>query len=135
MPVPNRFRVAIDFALHQDLQTALSREDVDAAKVKPLLDQIRRSGVSPEEVSLEFAFRQVVEKWALKWRDSPDDPDAREALSRVLDVLDILPFQVNLWAAQNAAYEVVKGSGAEVSEESAAIAFRLGVAPAAVIHE
>ena len=134
VPVPNRFRVAIDFALHQDLQAALSREDVDVAKVKPLLDQIRRSGVSPEEVSLEFAFRQVVEKWALQWRDSPDDADAREAMNRVLDVLDMLPFQVNLWAAQNAAYEVVKGSGAEASEESAAIAFRLGVAPAGVIH-
>ena len=134
VPIPNRFRVAIDFALHQDLQTALSREDVDVAKVKPLLDQIRRSGVSPEEVSLEFAFRQVVEKWALEWRDSPDDPHAREALGRVLDVLDLLPFQVNLWAVQNAAYEVVKRSGAQVSEQSAAIAFRLGVAPARVVH-
>jgi hypothetical protein len=56
--VPNRFRVAIDFALHQDLQTALSRDDVDVEKVRQLLDQIRRSGVSPEEVGLEFAFRR-----------------------------------------------------------------------------
>ncbi len=31
-PVPHRFSVAIDFALHQDLQAALSRDDVDARK-------------------------------------------------------------------------------------------------------
>ncbi len=42
-------------------------------------------------------------------------------------MLDILPFAVNLWVAQNAAYEVLKGSGAQVSKESAAIALRLGV--------
>jgi len=128
VPVPNRFRVAIDFALHQDLQAALSREDVDAGKVQPLLDQIRRSGVSPEAVNLEFAFRQILEKWASEWRASPDDEAVREALRRVLDVLDILPFPVNLWKAQNAAYEVMRGSGAVVSEECAAIALRLGVA-------
>ena len=126
--VPNRFRVAIDFALHQDLQIALSRDDVDAEKIRQLLDQIRRSGASPEEVSLEFAFRQVLEKSALRWQASPDDADAVEAMNRLLDVLDILPFQVNLWEAQNAAYEVAKNSAAQVSGESGAIALRLGVA-------
>jgi alpha-amylase/alpha-mannosidase (GH57 family) len=127
--VPERFRVAIDFALHQDLQTALSGDDIDVEKVRQLLDQGRRSGLSPEQVSLEFAFRQVLEKSASRWQASPDDANAVEAMNRLLDVRDILPFEVILWAAQNAAYEVVKASGSPVSEESTAIALRLGVAP------
>jgi alpha-amylase/alpha-mannosidase (GH57 family) len=126
-PVPHRFSVAIDFALHQDLQTALSRDDVAVERVQPVLEQVRRSGVSPEEVSLEFAFRQVLEKCALRWQASPDDADAVEDMNRVLDVLDILPFKINLWMAQNAAYDVVKGGSRRASEQSGAIALRLGV--------
>jgi hypothetical protein len=127
--VPNRFRVAIDFALHQDLQTALSRDDVDVEKVRQLLDQGRQSGLSLEEVSLEFAFRQVLEKSPSRWQTNPIDADAVEAVNRMLDVLDILPFQVNLWAAQNAAYEVVRAPGAASLGGVRAIALRLGVAP------
>ena len=48
-------------------------------------------------------------------------------MNRVLDVLDILPFKINLWMAQNAAYDVVKGGSRRASEQSAAIALRLGV--------
>jgi hypothetical protein len=129
VPVPNRFRVVIDFALQQDLHTALSRDDVHVEKILPLLDQIRRSGVSLEEVSLEFAFRRVLEKLAGRWRASPQDAEAVEAMSRVLDVLAILPFQVNLWLAQNAAYDVMKGALVRASKESVNIALRLGVAP------
>jgi hypothetical protein len=126
--VPERFRVAINFALHQDLQAALSRSDVDVAMVRPLLDQIRRSGAKPEEVSLEFAFRQVLEKFARRWRDDPTDTEAVDALNRVLNVLDILPFKVNLWAAQNVAYDVVNEVSAEGSGRFLKIALRLGVA-------
>jgi hypothetical protein len=116
--------------LHQDLQIALSRDDADVEKVQPALAQTRRSGVTPEDVSLEFGFRKIIEKWAVRWQASPDDVDCLQDMNRVLDVLDILPFQVNLWVAQNAAYEVVKTAGVRISEESARIALRLGVAAA-----
>jgi hypothetical protein len=127
-PVPNRFRMAIEFALHQDLQTALSHDDADRDNIRQLLDQLRRSGIATEQVSLEFAFRQVLEKWALRWKANPADLDAERAMNRLLNVLDVLPFQVNLWMVQNAAYEVVRGATVPVSEESAQIAVRLGVA-------
>jgi alpha-amylase/alpha-mannosidase (GH57 family) len=127
-PVPHRFRIAIDFALQQDLQDALSRDDVDADRVRPVLDQIRRSGVALEPVSLEFAFRQVLERAGRRWQEAPDDADAIHAMNRLLDVLEILPFQVNLWVAQNAAYDVLKNSSNGVSDPSAGIALRLGVA-------
>jgi hypothetical protein len=65
----------------------------------------------------------------LRWQVSPENGDTVETMNRVLDVLDILPFQVNLWEAQNAAYEVAKDPAAQVSEESATIALRLGIAP------
>ena len=126
--MPNRFRMAIEFALHQDQQTALSQDDADRDNIRQLLDQLRRSGITTEQVSLEFAFRQVLEKWALRWEADPADVDAERAMNRLLNILDILPFQVNLWMVQNAAYEVVKGSMVPVSEESAQIAARLGVA-------
>src|SRR5581483_10507654 len=127
IPIPRRFRVAIEFALQQDLQSALSRDDLTAEQIRPLLDQIRRSGVTLEEVALEFVFRQILDAFAFRWRESPDNASAIEAMNRVLSVLEVLPFSVNLWAAQNAAYDVLKRSGAGVSESSRQIALRLGV--------
>lgn len=126
--VPNRFRLAIEFALHSDLQSALSRPGVDAGAIVALFDQARRSGISPDSVSLEFGFRQVLDKAARRWRDSPDDPEAIENVNRLLDVLQILPFQVNLWSAQNAVYEVLKRREGLASKETESIALRLGVA-------
>jgi hypothetical protein len=129
IPLPNRFRVAIDFTLHEDLQAALSRDDVEVARVRPILDQFRLSGVGVEDVSLEFAFRGVIERLAGRWQASPEDPEAVRAMHRALDVLDILPFPINLWRAQNAAYAVVKGgTSLPALPESTRIAARLGVA-------
>jgi alpha-amylase/alpha-mannosidase (GH57 family) len=129
VPVPNRFRIAIEFALHQDLQTALSRDRLDPDRVRDLLDQVRRSGVAPDWVSLEFVFRQRLERATWRWRDSPEDLEEIEAMEWALDVLDLLPFTVNLWEVQNVAYDVVRGNGkARTDEVSLGIARRLGVA-------
>jgi uncharacterized protein DUF3536 len=125
IPLPDRFRVAIEFALHQDLQAALSQPDLEIAKVQPLLDQIRLSGAAVDEVNLEFAFRAVFEDIARRWRTSPGGPQSVKSMLRALDVLDALPFRVNLWTVQNLAYEVLRSQG--VSAESTVIAGRLGV--------
>lgn len=130
-PVPDRFRVAIAFSLHEDLQSVLSRDDVSVDSVSPMLEQIRRSGVSPEVVGLEFVFRKVLQRAAARWQESPDDADAVNAMERILAVMEILPFKVNLWAAQNSAYETVHQKAAGTNPRSVAIAKRLRVAAGA----
>jgi hypothetical protein len=53
-------------------------------------------------------------------------------MEKALDVLDLLPFEINLWTAQNMAYDVLRLSPTGQNEEwrraSAGLARRLGVA-------
>jgi alpha-amylase/alpha-mannosidase (GH57 family) len=125
---PSRFRLPIEFALQQDLEELLGTDAVDVEPVEQILEQMRRTGVAVESVSLEYVFRQVLERAAERWRTAPQDPDVRAALERILRVLAILPFSVDLWSAQNAAFDVMKNSSAAMDHEIAEIVAHLGVA-------
>jgi alpha-amylase/alpha-mannosidase (GH57 family) len=134
IPLPPRFRAAVDFTLHDDLVKALSSENPDADTVRSLVEQMQAAGISFDTVTLEFTARQVVERLAREWLADPGGMDPVRRLMHTLDVLDLLPFKPLLWEPQNIAYELLKRSeNAQMPEEwrqaSARIADRLGVAP------
>jgi hypothetical protein len=135
IPLPHEFRVAIDLTLQGELAAALSSENLDPVPVGALVEQIRTSGIQLDTVRLEFTLRGVIEELARKWRNHPGDMAAMHRMEQGVDVLDLLPFNVNLWAAQNLAYDVVKMAANEsISARwrlaSSKLALRLGVAPA-----
>ena len=127
-------RVAIDLTLQGELNAALSSEDLDPSLVASLVEQIQSSGIQLDTVRLEFALREMIENLARKWRDHPGDMTALHRMEKAIDVMDLLPFPVNLWAAQNLAYDVVKLTANEsISARwrlaSSKLALRLSVAP------
>ncbi len=133
IPLPHRFRLAIDFILQEDLVDALSGEDLDAAGIQSLLNQIRATGASPDTVRLEFTLRHVLERLARSWCAEPGKLENVHRMERALDVLNLLPFETNLWTAQNMAYDALKLAAGDPAlskwrAESARVAKRLGVA-------
>ena len=52
VPLPRRFRLAVDFTLNSDLLDAFSAEEVDLKKSREILDEIQRTGVTPDAVTL-----------------------------------------------------------------------------------
>jgi hypothetical protein len=133
IPLPHRFRVAIEFTLHQDLEAVLSAEDLDAAAVRSLVEQIHAAGIGMDAVTLEFTARRALERLAHNWREHPGEIENARRLDQALDVFDMLPFQLNVWKAQNIAYDILKrfrdreGAG-EWYRASVRLAQRLGVA-------
>ncbi len=101
IPLPSRFQMAVDFTLHEDLLSALSADVPDAAQVRALLDEVRRTGILLDTVTLEFAFRATVERAAERFREDPFDLDRIDCFHNTVSLCSVLPFQVNLWAAQN----------------------------------
>jgi hypothetical protein len=132
IPLPKSIRVAIDFTLHQDLLAALSVDEPDAAAVRSLVNQIRAAGLPLDNVPLEFAIRHVIERLARAWPTHPGDIEAVRRLENALNVLDLLPFEINLWTAQNMAYDVlhlpIDPQNKVWRAESIRLARRLGVA-------
>ncbi len=101
IPLPARFQMAVDFTLHEDLLAALSTDTPDPARIQALLEQIRRTGIPLDKVTLEFAFRKVVQRAAEQFRSAPLDPETVRQFQEVVNLCPALPFTTNLWAAQN----------------------------------
>jgi len=106
IPLPARFQMAVDFTLHEDLLACLSADEPHASQVQGLLDQVNRTGILLDNVTLEFAFRRTVERAAMGFSRNPRDTGLLERFEKIVSVCPILPFEVNLWAAQNAYHTV-----------------------------
>ena len=61
VPLPQRFRLAVDFTLNSDLLDAFSGEVVDLDKSRSIIEEIKRTGVKPDAVTLEFSLRRTID--------------------------------------------------------------------------
>jgi hypothetical protein len=116
IPLPARFQMAVDFTLHEDLLAALSADEPDAKQVQALLEQASHTGILLDKVTLEFAFRRTVERAAEFFGRNPGDAQLLERFDRVVSLCPLLPFQVNLWAAQNTYHAARSARFEEFSE-------------------
>ncbi len=101
---PARFQMAVDFTLQEELLCALSDDAPDPAAVQALLDQVRRTGIQLDHVTLEFAFRRIVERAGHEFHADPTDPERIRRFHEVVTLSHMLPFSTTLWAAQNLYY-------------------------------
>jgi alpha-amylase/alpha-mannosidase (GH57 family) len=108
LPLPKRLQVAAEIILNSDLRRLLEADDVDRDRANALLDEAWRAGVPLDGPTLEFAARRTIERLARQFRDDPADLQRLQRFESAVALARSLPFQVNLWLAQNDFYEVLK---------------------------
>ena len=118
VPLPRRFRLAVDFTLNSDLLDAFSADEVDLKKSREILEEIRRTGVKPDAVTLEFALRRTIERLFARFVADPVDPGLLARLEETIDLVQSLPFGVRLWEAQNTYYEMMRNHAGQVQERA-----------------
>jgi alpha-amylase/alpha-mannosidase (GH57 family) len=118
VPLPRRFRLAVDFTLNSELLDAFSNGEVDLPKSRAILDEIRRTGVKPDAVTLEFALRRTIEHVFTRFVANPMEPGLLQRLDETIDLVLSLPFQVRLWEAQNTYYSVMRDYAGQVQERA-----------------
>ncbi len=118
VPLPRRFRLAVDFTLNSDLLDAFCNGEVDLPKSREILEEIKRTGVKPDAVTLEFALRQTIERLFAKFVANPMEPGLLQRLQETVDLALGLPFEVRLWDAQNTYYGVMRGDAVQISERA-----------------
>ena len=116
VPLPRRFRLAVDFTLNSDLLDAFSADEVDLKKSREILEEIKRTGVTPDAVTLEFALRRTIERLFTRFVANPMEPGLLPRLQETIALVLTLPFQVRLWEAQNTYYSMMRGIAGEVRE-------------------
>ncbi len=118
VPLPRPFRLAVDFTLNSDLLDAFSADEVDLKRSREILDEIRRTGVTPDSVTLEFALRRTIEGLFSRFVANPVEPGLLQRLQEIIELVLTLPFQVRLWEAQNTYYRMMREDAGRVSERA-----------------
>ncbi len=107
IPLPKGFSTAADFVLNNQLRVALEQPAFDEKRVLSLLESARLEGVVLDSATLEFAFRQSLERLAEALSADPS-LTALEKFYGAARVLQHLRFRVDLWKVQNLFYQLLE---------------------------
>jgi hypothetical protein len=107
IPLPKGFAAAAEVVLNSDLRRALEQTAIDVQQVIKGLDTAKIEGVSLDSNSLEFAFRNTLERAASRFAADPSLSTLQE-LREAAGLLQYLPFPVSLWKVQNIVYGVLQ---------------------------
>jgi len=107
MPLPKAFYTAAEFVLNGYLRRALERAEIDAERINSLQETAKVEGVALDSATLEFAFRRNLERMAKRLVVHPTETELRQ-LNTAVDLIERLPFSVELWAIQNAYYRLME---------------------------
>ena len=118
VPLPRRFRLAVDFTLNSDLLDAFSNGEVDLKKSREILEEIQRTGVQPDAVTLEFVLRRTIDRLFTRFVANPMESGLLQRLQETIDLVLSLPFEVRLWEPQNTYYGMMRDYAGQVRERA-----------------
>ena len=109
-PMPREFAAAVEYAINSLLRRACSSDDLDSERIRSLLREAQASNITLDKTTLEFLLRRNVEGFAARFADDPGHLDKLHALQNALKIVKQMPFNVNLWSAQNHVYATQAGA-------------------------
>ncbi len=106
-PRPQVLSVAADLCLNAKLRSMFQGEELDPEVVKPLLEEARLAGATLDAPALELLLADNIERMAERLLEKPEDLSLLEKLNEAAQLVRALPFEVNLWKAQNICYKIL----------------------------
>jgi alpha-amylase/alpha-mannosidase (GH57 family) len=116
---PKALSMVAEFVLSKTLCNAFEKEPFDHALIESHLEEAKGEGVTLDAATLEFSIRNRLERMAKAFSADPTDISRLQELASAVTLLKALPFQVNLWAAQNLCYEIIQSSYGEIQNRAA----------------
>ncbi|HSS76712.1 MAG TPA: DUF3536 domain-containing protein [Thermoanaerobaculia bacterium] len=105
-PLPKTFAAAAELILSLDLGRSLEDSAADLEESQSLLAQSEALGVALDTKGLSYALSQALESLARRLEASPESPDLLRKMAATVALARKSPFNVDLWRAQNACYEL-----------------------------
>jgi hypothetical protein len=110
MPVPMPLRSAAGVVLVRNLRRVIAQDPLDPAAVAVILDQARRVGLTLDTPALQRSVKAIAGRIVDRLRSMPVGLSDFEEIEAALDVVQMMPFRVDLWEAQNAFFEFIERS-------------------------
>src|SRR5207253_1467904 len=109
VPLPRAFSMAAEFALNSSLRAAFEDiENLDFTRIYTLLEERRTQGVMLDNTTLGFALKKTIRRLSEQCLENPDDIDLMKKLEAATGLAHSLPFEVNIWRAQNNYYQILQ---------------------------
>jgi len=104
--------------LNAKLRRVLQGEGLDPEVVKPLLEEARLAGATLDATALGLLLAANMQSLAEQLLDQPDDLSRLERLNKAAQLVQTLPFKVNLWKTQNICYKILHAHCPNLSEKA-----------------
>ncbi len=108
IPRPRALNCAAEFILNTGLRRAISEEELAFEHITAVLNEAKNLDIPFDREGLGYALRQTVERMAERLRSRPEDLSLLENLEKATGLARAVPFEVDLWKAQNIYYKLLQ---------------------------
>jgi alpha-amylase/alpha-mannosidase (GH57 family) len=120
IPLPRAFLTAAEFALNSSLRAAFEDpQNLDFARIKALLEEARTDNVQLDGATLGFALRRTIKRLSERFLENLGDMELMKTFEAATRIARDLPFEVNVWRAQNNYYQILQNAYPEWAEKAA----------------
>jgi len=107
-PQPEVLRITAEFVLNSDLKRTLETDPVDSVRIAMLMELVKQEAVTLEEAGLSFAASRSLTRLIQRLAEEPRNTELLEQANVLVTLLQMFPFQINYWKAQNIFYALLK---------------------------
>jgi hypothetical protein len=107
IPLPKSFYTAIEFILNADLRRAFENEDPDLEQIQAILDEGQRAKIEFDKTVLCQTFERTLNQLMEQLAKDVSNLPLLQKLEDLVSFTSKLPFEINLWRAQNLYYEIM----------------------------
>lgn len=111
LPKPPALALAAGFAVNAGLRRALEGDPIDPALLRSFLHLAKADQVQLEKPVLSYIADQRMKRAMVELQMSSGSLEMLDRALTLARILLELPFEVNLWQAQNIWYEIMRSSG------------------------
>ncbi len=111
LPKPPGLVLAAGFAVNAGLRRALEADPIDQALLRSFLQLAKADQVPLESTTLSYIADQRMKRVMVELQMSSGSLEMLERALTLANTLVELPFELNLWQAQNIWYEILRTSG------------------------
>jgi alpha-amylase/alpha-mannosidase (GH57 family) len=110
LPKPPALALASGFAVNANLRRALESDTIDQAQLRSLLSQAKADQISLETANLSYIADQRMKQAMVELQMSSGSLEILDRALTLAHALGELPFELNLWQAQNIWYQILRDS-------------------------
>lgn len=119
VPLPHAFRATAEFLLNTDLRWAVADDEPNPDHIRHLLAEAGTWHIQLDAAGLAYKLKRSIGRMAERFRENPTDLILLQTLDSVVALARDLPFEVDLWRAQNVYMELTHDASAQFLDRGA----------------